>query len=137
MFASSTFWYIYLAYGTQQVTTALQSQISFARVYTSSRRSLCISDAPSLSTNVSSVAQCSSRCIGLDNCNDFNVINRGSNSGLECQLFLSGTPLHYGIRSACRSFQVRRNLATIMQANLSKCVFIMRRFAVRSYSEFD
>ena len=105
-FASSTFWFVCLVYGVQQVATALPSQKSFTRVYTGSQGSLCIINAPSTSTNVSSITQCSSRCIGFDNCDDFNVIKSGLSSRLECQLYISSNPLHYDTRSECRSFQV-------------------------------
>jgi hypothetical protein len=128
MFASSTFWwYVCLVYGTQQVATVLIRQKLFTRIYTRSQGSLCISDAPSVSTNVSSIAECGSRCIGIDNCDDINVLSKGFNSRLECQLFLSSASLHYGTRSDCRGFQVGDFAAGRPYVGPNKRRFGMRR----------
>jgi len=66
----------------------------------------CIADVPSIIETVSRYLQCAEKCNGRDGCYDFNVIDGGNGDRKQCQLYIAKDPLHYDVRTGCRSYQV-------------------------------
>jgi hypothetical protein len=68
---------------------------------------LCAQGTPSETLNVPSPVYCAARCVSVQNCSSFNIVDVGTFDYVGCQLFAPTNIMLYSVILGCRGYQVR------------------------------